>query len=114
MDIAEINKEYIDVEGALKRVGGNMDLYKRLLGRFSAGDDFASLSSAIESGNLEDAARLAHTIKGVTSNLSLTKLAELSLQLEQHIKNGNDPADCLNDLKQAFETTNSMIAEITG
>ena len=113
MDVTGNTAEYIDVDGALKRVGGNMDLYKRLLGRFSAGSDYQTLSEALESGNMEEAARLAHTIKGVTSNLSLMKIAGLSIQLEQLIKSGSSFESCLEELKQAFETTNSIIAEMT-
>ena len=114
MDVNELSNEYIDVEGALKRVGGNMDLYKRLLGRFIDGNNLDPLCAAIDSGDMEEAARLTHTIKGVSSNLSLTKVASLSVQLEQLIKNNDDYNACLSEFKQAYSTTVEKIAEITG
>ena len=113
MDINGRNDEYIDVDGALKRVGGNMDLYKRLLGRFVDGNNFAELTSAISSANTEEAAHQAHTVKGVSSNLSLLKIADLSAQLEQLIKNGDDYGACFSELEQAYEITVKRIAEIT-
>ena len=108
------NKEFIDVEDALKRVGGNEGLYKRLLGRFIDGDHFGALESAIQSGDTEESAHLAHTLKGVSANLSLAKVTALSAELEQAIKNGNDYAALLSDLKQAYETTLKKISEISG
>ena len=105
---------YIDVEDALKRIGGNMDLYKRLLGRFVEGNDMATMEAAISSGNVEEAARLAHTIKGVSSNLSLVKVAAASIDLEHSLKEGQDHTANYENLKQAFNTTVAKIAEITG
>ena len=104
--------EYIDVDSALKRVGGNMGLFKRLLGRYIEGQNFAALESTILSGDLEEAARLAHTLKGVSSNLSLIKVASLSATLEQQLKNGEDYSICLSQLKQACDVTEAKIAEL--
>ena len=114
MDVTENNNAYIDVEGALKRVGGNMDLFKRLLKRFSDGDEFSRLETAIGSGDMEEAARLSHAIKGVSSNLSLTMIATLSTQIEQLIKGGDDYSACYSELKDAYSTTIAQIATITG
>ena len=113
MDVIYNNGEYIDVDGALKRVGGNMDLYKRLLKRFVEGNNLGPLKGAIVNGNPEEAARQAHTVKGVSSNLSLIKIADLSANLEQLIKNGEDHSACLAELEQAYEATVIIIAGIT-
>ena len=109
----DINAEYIDVDGALKRIGGNMGLFKKLLGRFIEGNNLEPLSEAAKSGNLEEAARLAHTLKGVSSNLSLTKVAALSADIEQLFKNGGDFTACLDELETAYAVTAGMIAEVT-
>jgi len=114
VDVIYNNGEYIDVDGALKRVGGNMDLYKRLLKRFVEGNNLGPLKGAIVNGNPEEAARHAHTVKGVSSNLSLIKIADLSANLEQLIKNGEDHSACLAELEQAYDTTVAIIAGITG
>ena len=113
MDINS-NDEYIDVEGALKRIGGNMGLFKKLLGRFIEGKNFDSLYNAVQGGDMEEAARLAHTLKGVSSNLSLNKVASLSADFEQYIKSGADHSACLAQLKDAYDVTEVKIAELLG
>ena len=109
----DINKELIDVQDALKRVGGNMDLYKRLLNQFTGGDHITPLEEALSNGAFEDASRLAHTIKGVASNLSLIRLTTAATELEHKIKGGMDHSTCLAELKQAYYATSQAIAEIT-
>ena len=103
---------YVDVDDALKRIGGNMDLYKRLLGRFVDGNDMDAMEATIKSGNVEEAARLAHTLKGVSSNLSLTKVAAASIELESSLKSGGDYPAVFEELKQAFDITKAKIAEM--
>ena len=105
-------KEYIDVDDALKRVGGNMGLYKRLLGRFTERDQCFPLEEALQSGNTEEAARLAHTLKGVSANLSLAKVRNLSADLEQLVKSGADHSAVIAELRLAYDVTVGKIAEI--
>ena len=101
----------VDVDDALKRVGGNKGLYVKLLGRFVDGNHLEALNSAISSGNLEEASHLAHTIKGVSSNLSLMKVAAISADLEQVLKASGDYTALLASLELAYGAT---IAEIAG
>ena len=111
-DINAQNKEYIDTADALPRVGGNMALYKKLLGRFVEGNHIGELEAAIQSGDKENAARQTHTLKGVSANLSLVKVWTLSVELEQLLKSNADYSACLADLKQAYTTTTEKISEI--
>jgi len=108
------SKEYIDVDDALKRVGGNLNLYKKLLGRYVEGNHMGAFDDALGSGNMEEAAHLAHTIKGVSANLSLIKVMNVAADLEQAIKNGGDHAAILEELKKVYNTTVEKIAEVTG
>jgi len=108
----ENSEEYINVEDALKRVGGNMGLYKRLLGRFTDEDHIAPLEEALNTGNAEEAAHLAHTIKGVSANLSLIKLAASAADLEHKIKDGADHSEIFSELKQVYAITSDKVAEI--
>ena len=110
MDIVVGFEEYIDVNDALKRIGGNMDLYKRLLGRFVGGNHYETLESALRGGDLEEASRLAHTLKGVSANLSLVKVRAITADLELIIKDGHDHSVLLAELKNAYEETSGKIA----
>ena len=112
MDIDANSKEYIDVDDALKRVGGNEGLYKKLLSRFVDGNYLEALDNAIQSGDMEESARAAHTLKGVSANLSLVKIQSASIELEHAIKEGQDHSAKLGELKQAYEATSAIIAEI--
>jgi len=97
--------KYIDVEDALKRIGGNMGLYKRLLSRFLESDQYTPLEEALLKGDSEEAIHLAHTLKGVSANLSFTQVRTLSTELEQHVKEGSDYASLLSELKVAYAAT---------
>jgi len=105
--------EYIDLEDALRRIGGNMNLYKRLLGRFVDGNHTETLESALLRGDMEEASHLVHTLKGVSANLSLIAIRAASIDLEKAIKDGSDFSGRLAKLKQAFNATLEVIAEIT-
>ena len=109
-----INDEYINVNDALKRIGGSMDLYKRLLKSFIGGDHLPPLEEALTNGTVEDSQRLVHTLKGVCANLSLVKLASVSVELEHKLKDGTDTSGSFEDLKQAFAVTSEQIAELIG
>ena len=110
--VNEVNEQIVDIDDALKRIGGNMDLYKRLLGRFIDGNHIETLEDALLSGDTDEAARLAHTLKGVAANLSLVKLRTISTDLEELIKNGGDYSGNLADLRTAYFETATTIKEI--
>ena len=104
--------EYIDMDDALSRIGGNKSLYMKLLGRFVEGNHFEELERILQSGDIEESVRQAHSIKGVSANLSLVKIRALSVELEQLLKNNNDYSSCVDELKQAFAMTVEKINEL--
>ena len=106
-----IDIEYMESESALKRVGNNVNLYKRLLNVYLADNYIEELCAAIESGNNAGTAELAHTIKGVCANLSLNKLKNLSADIDQKAKAGQDCKDMIPELRAVFEKTVENINE---
>jgi len=108
----ENSGEYINVDDALRRIGGSISLYKRLLTQFTGAGYIGPLEEALNSGNKEEAAHLVHTLKGVCANLSLIKLAAVSAELEHNIKDGSDHSGSFAELKQAYAITTEKIAEI--
>ena len=108
----DINSEYVDVQEALKRIGGSMDLYKRLLNQFTGGDHIDPLEEALNTGATEEASRLIHTLKGVASNLSLKKLSASAAELEHKIKDGIEHSGAFNELKNAYYETSQEISKI--
>jgi len=113
VNILDANKEIIDVQDALKRIGGSMDLYKRLLNQFTGGDHIDPLEEALSTGALEEASRLIHSLKGVAANLSLIKLSAAAKELEDKIKNNLDHSDSFNELKHTYYETSQQIVDIS-
>jgi len=108
----DINHEYVNVQDALKRIGGSMDLYKRLLKQFTGGDYIDPLEEALSTGATEEAGRLVHTLKGVAANLSLTKVSSKASELEHCFKNNVDYSEVFTELKSAYDVTMQEIAKM--
>ena len=86
--------EGIDTDAGLKRVAGNRALYADLLRRFAAERESTprQVTEALSQGNRELAERLAHTLRGVASNLGAVHVQQKAGELESCIRKG-DPAD---------------------
>jgi len=104
-------KEYIDAESALSRIGKNVALYKKLLKHYLDDSHIEALCSAIENNEPEEIGRISHTIKGVSANLSLTKLRTISTNIETNAKSGLDCTAFIPELRQAFDATEKLILE---
>lgn len=68
----------VDVETALRRFSGNEAMYVRYLLRFPDDENLPLLEAAVAAGDAEAARQAAHTLKGLSGNLGLTKLYEES------------------------------------
>ena len=83
----------IDVQAGLSNVGGNRELYLRLLDRFakhyrSSGMELRDALERMQhdASAHEEAVRLAHTAKGVAANLGARTLAGIAGELESAAK----------------------------
>jgi PAS domain S-box-containing protein len=79
----------IDTSAGLKRVGGNRELYVRLLKQFHAdyAGSTASIRNKLERGDTNQAARMAHTLKGVAGHMGAAGLHRAAGKLESEIRN---------------------------
>ena len=103
----------IDLTDGLKRVGGNMTLYRRLMKLFVDGNHFENLNNELQNGNVEKAKEVAHALKGLSANLSFSKINAYTIALEAELKDGQDYSETLSGLRQAFAATLGKIEEIT-
>jgi two-component system sensor histidine kinase/response regulator len=87
----------ICVSSGLSRVGGNKKLYGKLLCKFKDGQETAveQIEAALSSKDVETAALLAHTIKGVAGNLGGESLYRAAAELEKAIKENRTDLDDL-------------------
>jgi CheY-like chemotaxis protein/HPt (histidine-containing phosphotransfer) domain-containing protein len=92
--------EGFDLPGALRRVAGNRALYCQLLQGLvhTQADAAQRLEAAMKSNNLQEAALIAHTLRGVSANLGATALAEAATRLELEL----NQQFCRADTRQNF------------
>lgn len=77
---------------------------------------YEMLTASLKDGNIEEAFRAAHTIKGVCMNLSLTKLYESSGKLTEalrgHNEIGGEVKPLFEKLKEDYELTMDCIGRL--
>jgi PAS domain S-box-containing protein len=81
--------DYIDIQWGLSRIGGNQQLFQRLLRQFlnDHGDAVSELEQFLLHDDMLSAGRLAHTIHGVAATIGARKLARASDAVEQSLLN---------------------------
>ena len=98
---------------ALARLGGNLELYCRLMRIFLV--EHAGLldeiGQALRQGNLVRARSLAHTLKGLAGTLGADPLRELALKLEQACL-AEDPVRCTEALARLAPSFNDLITRL--
>jgi len=107
-----ILSELINLDEALGRLGGNLALYKKLLGRFLENTYIDEINKQLDAGDTETAKGTVHTLKGVSANLSLTDVNACSIAIESNLKNGEDYSDSLKALCDAVAATVVAINEL--
>lgn len=83
-----MSSEYIDFEGGLKRLMGKKKLYIKLLVDFIKFENVIILLNALREKDVETIKREAHTLKGLSSNLGVSKLALICSRIETDLKEG--------------------------
>jgi HPt (histidine-containing phosphotransfer) domain-containing protein len=96
---------YIDQEDGKKRVMNNAKLYAKLLGKFRNETQIDPVFEAINAGEWEKAQVQAHTVKGVTANLSIKELNLRIQELEAQIKAKAVKPETIEAVKSCFAET---------
>jgi two-component system sensor histidine kinase/response regulator len=87
-ELADI--EGLDSQFGLQAVRGRVDSYCRLLAKFTENhaDDFVRIRQNLAEGKVDEARRLAHSLKGVSATLGAVAIHRASVALEEAIKAG--------------------------
>lgn len=101
-----------DYEDALSRLQSERLVQKFVL-KFLNDKSYELLCKSMEEKNYEEAFRAVHTIKGVSQNLSFTKLIESSEKLTQVLRGGNWNGDevLYNQVLEDYKSTAAAIEE---
>ncbi|QEY31214.1 response regulator [Synechococcus sp. RSCCF101] len=103
-------------EQGLRRMGGNRDLYERLLqetvrqqrpaaGRFQA---------ALSRGDRSEARRLCHNLRGVAGSVGALQLEQAAARLEQRFDNGSPDPEETASFQDLWQATLDAMARTTG
>lgn len=87
--------EGIDAEMGLHKLRGNVAGYLRLLRQFDAshGADIDKLNGHLSGGEIDEARRVIHTLKGTAGTLGLTLLQEATEALESYLHNNESKSN---------------------
>ena len=102
--------DYINVEEAVARLGGNRKLYERLIQQFIDDGYTAAVENAFQSGDENEISRQVHALKGVSANLSFSKVTSSCIEIENCIKSGLDYTDGMEKLREVLGETERVIA----
>jgi two-component system sensor histidine kinase/response regulator len=87
-------KDAVDVAAALERLGGNQALYARVLQSYLS--DIATqpdqLANSLQQADLASAARLLHTVKGLSATVGASYMAAVARKAELLVKAAQTPA----------------------
>ncbi len=90
--LEELKDLGVDIEGGLKRLGGNEQLYTRLMGSFLKTIEANTVKPDFDAADCKEAIEKAHTIKGTAGNLSITPLYEAYTEILGLLR-GEKPED---------------------
>ncbi len=98
----------INVSSGIERTGGNIGRYKKLLRQFASnqGGAHVRIQEAINSGSMEEAVRIAHTLKGIAGTVGASELQEKARGLESLLKGDeqDQTAALLNEIGNILDT----------
>jgi len=105
----------LNVSESLRRMGGNIKVFYRMLEQFSLDQKnvAAEIRSALANGDRNKAERLAHTLKGLSGTIGSELLQNKSKALEDSIKNNRD-AEIESHLVGVASTLDELLAGIDG
>lgn len=79
----------INYEEGVHRFNDKTELYERFLIRFPLDQSYPQLAAAMEEKDIEKSFQAAHTLKGVTGNLSIHVLYDATSPLVEELREGH-------------------------
>lgn len=106
--------EKLDPDTGIKRMGGDDNLYLKILCKFVDGGlkHCNELDTACAALDFEAAHRHAHTLKGLAASVEAVEVAELAQQLEQSLANKTLDPTHLKQLRQALNKLVKQLARL--
>ncbi|WP_136514010.1 ATP-binding protein [Geomonas edaphica] len=97
----------VDFETGVRQTGGDRRLYLDLLGQFEFEyrEQGEEIEGEVAAGRLDEAARLAHSVKGIAGVLAAQPLQRAAQRLESALKGEGESAQALADFRLELKLT---------
>ena len=82
----KLNQFGANTKEGLDRCMNNEAFYLRLVDKAINDDSFIKLKDELENKNYDEAFKIAHSLKGVLGNLSLTPLYDLAVDITENLR----------------------------
>lgn len=107
-----------NVDEAMKRFMNSEQLWIKFLKKFKADASFEDLKKAIEEKDREKAFAAAHTLKGITGNLAMSRFNTLISEQTEHLRGEESgfetAAAMMPQVKEMYEESVRLINEVYG
>lgn len=102
---SSISNNILDIQEALTRFVNNKELYQQALSEFKKTykESFSFISTLLEENKNQELLDYLHTIKGISGNLSAKKFSNISTQLHNHVKAGQEYESLLESYQKTLE-----------
>lgn len=107
--ISELDALGVNTKEAIERLNNNSAFYIKMLGKFTGELENHEVMAYIESGDLATAVGNAHTLKGLTGNLSLTPLYKAYTDIVALLR-ANDPVKAKQVLADILPIQSDIVA----
>lgn len=105
----------MDFKQHAEKLGLEVDEYLELLELFidTSDADMANLENAVRTKNAGEAEKAAHSLKGASASLGLTKIAEIARLIEKSAREGstNDGLELLEKIRDNINGIKKLIGE---
>lgn len=103
----------IQIEEALERFMDSEAMFERFLEKFLEDETYRQLKEALEKGDIETSIMKSHTLKGVTGNLSMKPLYQLTSRQVELLRAGQleEARELMADIDRAYEETAGALKE---
>lgn len=78
-----------DYDAAMKLFMGKQQIYEKFLAKFPKDTSYSQLKEAVAAGDCDAAFKAAHTLKGVSGNLSLKDLTKVASDITESFRAGD-------------------------
>lgn len=112
MDLLEELKSLgVDVDGGVKRLGGNENIYKKMLGSFLKMMKQYEVDPDFGCENYDEVIERAHAIKGGAGNLVVTPIYESYTEIVDLLRKG-EPVQAKESLRKILPVQDKIVQAI--